>query len=145
MSSVIEEVRDKLSRYPKARVEYDASSIAVFPESPDGFTVRLTIRNCGVKEHYTVWYNGSNEEVAHYPKAAIKLFAFGLSTACRLREYSRRGRAYRWVVEAWSLEHQRWEDDWDVVQWWVPLLYFWTPPRMRQLQNRLIDLDGTGG
>ncbi len=142
MSSVIEQVREKLSKYPEARIEYDASSITVFPSSPDGFAVRLTVRGCGAGEHYTIWYNGSHEEVAHYPKAAIDLFAFGLSTGCRLREYSRAGRAYRWIVEAWSPQRRRWEADWDVVRWILAPLLFWRRPTIRYLQNRLIDLEG---
>jgi hypothetical protein len=141
MSSVIEQIREKLSKYPQARVEFDASSIAVLPSSPDGFAVRLTVQPCGDGEHYTIWYKGSHEEVAHHPKAAINLFAFGLSTGCRLREYSRAGRAYRWVVEAWSPQRQRWEADWDVVRWFVALFLFWTRPSIRYFQNRLIDLD----
>jgi hypothetical protein len=141
MSSVIEQVRERLSKYPDARIEYDAFSISVVPGSPGGFTVRLTVHSCGAGEHYTIWYNGSHEEILHDPKTAINLFAFGLSTGCRLQEYSRAGRAYRWVVEAWSPQRQRWEADWDVVRWLVALFLFWQRPTVRCLQNRLIDLD----
>lgn len=131
MSNVIEEIREKLSKYREAQVQYDTSSITVLPSSPDGFSVRLTVRSCGSGEHYTIWYNGSHEEIA-----------LGLSTGCRLREYSRAGRAYRWIVEAWSPQRQRWEADWDVVRWVLALLLFWRRPTIRCLQNRLIDLEG---
>ena len=141
MSSIIEQIREKLSKFPEARVECDPSSITVLPSAPDGFAVRLTVQPCDTGEHYTIWYNGSHEEIAHYPKAAINLFAFGLSTGCRLREYSRGGRAYRWVVEAWSPQRQRWEADWDVVRCFFALLFFWRRPSIRYLQNRFIDLD----
>ena len=141
MSNVIEQIREKLAKFPQARVEFDESSVTVWPNSPDGFTVCLTIQSCGASEHYRIWYNGSHEEIAHYPKAAINLFAFGLSTGCRLREYWRAGRAYRWVVETWNPHRNRWEPDWDVVRWFSALLLFWRQPTVRYLQNRLIDLD----
>ena len=140
MSSIINDIREKLSKYSDARVEYDASSVTVLPSTLDGFAVRLTVQPCGSGEYYTVWYNGSHEEIAQQ-RAAMNLFAFGLSTGCRLREYSRGGRAYRWVVETWSPQRQRWEADWDVVRWFLALVLFWRRPNIRYLQNRFIDLD----
>jgi hypothetical protein len=140
MSTIIEEVREKMARFPQAYVEHDALSITYFPSDPDGFIVRLTVEPQHGWEQYTVWYNGSHEEFTQCP-AAIQAFGFGLSTGCRLREYALSGQPFRWVVDAWSPERQRWEPDWDIVRWLSALALFWRRPTKRYLQNRLIDLD----
>ncbi len=139
MSSIIEEIREKMARFPDARVEHDASSITYFPSASDGFVVRMTVERQDGSEQYTVWYNGSHEEFTHR-EAAVQAFGFGLSTGCRLREYVLSGRPFRWVVDAWSPQRQRWEADWDIVRWLLALALFWRRPTKRYLQNRLIDL-----
>jgi hypothetical protein len=139
MSSIIEEILEKLARYPEAPVEHDDSSVTYRPPGPDGFVVRLTVERFPGGERYVVHYNGSHEQFYHRG-TAMKAFGFGLSTGCRLREYSRSGRAYRWVVEVWDWQKHRWDADWDVVRWFTSLVQFWRRPSIRFLQNRLIDL-----
>lgn len=143
MSSIIEEIREKMTKFPEAHIEHNASSITYHPSSPDGFTVRLTVEIDAGWEEYTVYYNGSHEEFTHRA-TAIQAFGFGLSTGCRLREYVRSGHPVRWVVDTWSTERHRWEADWDVVRWFLAFALFWRRPTMRYLQNRLIDLDNGG-
>jgi hypothetical protein len=140
MSTIIEEIREKMTRFPEARVEHNASAITYFPSDSDGFIVRLTVELRHGGERYAVCYNGSHEEFTHRG-TAIRAFGFGLSTGCRLREYRHFGRAFRWIVEAWSPQRQRWEADWDVVCWFLALGLVWRRPTKRYLQNRLIDLD----
>jgi len=140
MSSVIEEIRGRLAKYPQARVEYDASAITCYPVDPNGFVVRLTVEPGSAREHYSVYYSGSREDFTHRG-AAVQAFAFGLSTGCRLREYLRGGRPVRWVVETWSPQREQWEADWDFVKWFRSMVFIWSRLTVRHLQNRLIDLD----
>jgi len=97
MNTIIDEIREKMDRFPGARIEYDASSITYFPDTPDGFAVRLVVLEQG-RELYSVYYNGSHEEFTHR-SSAILAFGFGLSTGCRLRQYSRNNESYRWIVD----------------------------------------------
>jgi len=140
MGTVIEEIREKLAKYPQARIEHDTSSITWYPTDPEGFLVRLTVECRSGGERYAVYYNGSREDFTHRG-AAVQAFGFGLSTGCRLREYLRAGRAVRWIVEAWSPRRQRWEADWDFVRVLRALAFSWRRLTVRHLQNRIIDLD----
>jgi hypothetical protein len=67
MSNFIEEIHRKLASYPQARVEFDASSITVVPDSSDGFTVRLSVQSQEAGEHYTVSYNGCRAILFEHP------------------------------------------------------------------------------
>src|SRR5262245_61109129 len=82
MSTIIEEIREKMARFPDARVEHDTSSITYLPSASDGFIVRLAVEESNGWERYTVYYNGSHEKFTHRG-AAIRAFGFGLSTGCR--------------------------------------------------------------
>jgi hypothetical protein len=142
--SVIDEIARRMAvRFPSARVQRRADSIAFIPDNADGFIVRLT-EGCrfGV-EGYIVHYGGSLEEFATR-SAAILQFGFGLSNGCRVREYSRGGRAYRWVVELWDARKESWRGDWDHIEWGVLFRSFWRRRTTRLLQNHLIDLTDEG-
>jgi hypothetical protein len=142
MSTIIEEIRERLGRYPEAEVEFEESSVTYLPSSPDGFVVRLCVHpghGDATQEWYSVHYNGSHEEF-NRRSAAVMTFGFGLSTGCRLREYSRLGRAYRWVVDWWDQDKQGWKPSWEIIQFTAPFWQFWNRTTMKYLQNRLIDL-----
>jgi len=138
--SILDEIEKRLARYPEARVKRDLSSISCLPSYPDGFVVTLRVaRNRGV-EGYSVFYKDSHVETTAR-KAAVIEFGFGLSNGCRLKEYLRRGKAYRSTVEIWDIHEGRWKPDWEFIPWSSALWQFWHKPTFRHLQNRLIDLD----
>ena len=124
----IEEIKAKLSKYPSAKYESDASSISVLPASEAGFTVRLE----GVKSPYTVSFNGWHEEFGDAGEA-LDCFAFGLSDECRLKEYRRGKLAYRWTVE--SKQNGQWMADSETGLLIFP---FWKRIEVVYLQNNLI-------
>lgn len=138
--SILDEIEKRLSRYPEARVKRDLSSISYLPSDPGGFAVTLRVGRNKRCEYYSVFYNESQVEFTHRRSAVIE-FGFGLSNGCRLKEYSRNGKAYRWIVELWDVKERRWKPDWDFVPWSSALWQFWYRPTFRYLQNRLIDLD----
>jgi hypothetical protein len=138
--SILDEIEKRLSRYPDARVKRGLSSICCLPSDPDGFAVTLRVGRNKSGEYYSVFYNGSQVDFTHRRSAVIE-FGFGLSNGCRLKEYSRKGTAYRWIVELWDVKERLWKPDWDFIQW-SHLLLLIRRPTIRCLQNRLIDLDG---
>jgi hypothetical protein len=138
--SILDEIEQRLTRYPQARVRRTISSISCLPLEPNGFLVILKVIKLHGREHYRVFYGASQRETTHR-RAAVLEFGFGLSNGCRLKEYSRGGRAYRWVVELQSITKQSWDPDWDYMPFSRDLLAFWRRPTIRYFQNHLIDLD----
>ena len=124
----IEELTRRLNNLPVARYESDQSSITVFPNNTDGFTVSLT-RNANT---CTVFFNGWHEDFEN-PDEAVAVFGFGLSDGCRLREYRRGGFAYKWTVE--SLEQGQWKEDSTTGLLIFP---FWRRSEVHYLQNKLV-------
>ena len=84
MKNAIEQIKERLRKYPDIRYEADASSISVLPTSNNGFTVDLNVN----QSQYTVSFNGWHEDFEKEDEA-LDCFAFGLSDECRLKEYRR--------------------------------------------------------
>lgn len=140
MDTIIDEILGKMGKFPEARVQHDASSITYLPNSSNGFVVRLVVSKKNPShEVYSVYYNGSHEEFEHR-KSAILAFGFGLSTLCRLREFTRGGEPYRWVVDIKDDVQLRWKPDWEITQLSPAFWQFWRKPTVRCLQNELINL-----
>jgi hypothetical protein len=129
MMDAIEEIKERLRKYPHVRYEVGASSISVLPTSDNGFTVGLYV----AQDRYTVSFNGWHE---HFPEPdeALECFAFGLSDECRLKECRRGSFAYRWTVE--SMQNGEWVTDSETGLFLFP---FWMKKRVRYLQNNLIN------
>jgi len=131
---LIEEIEERLSKYPHVRYETGAASITVLPTSDDGFTVRLDI----ARERYVVSFNGWHEEFTEL-KQALNCFTFGLSDNCRLKECRRGDFAYKWIVEGRS--NGNWVSDSETGLLFFP---FWRKKEVRYLQNNLIPLNDEG-
>ena len=128
MKSAIEQIKERLRKYPHVRYEADASSISVLPRSNDGFTVDLNVN----QSQYTVSFNGWHEEFEKEDEA-LDCFAFGLSDECRLKECRRGNFAYRWTVE--SKQNGNWVADSETGLFLFP---FWRPKKVCYLQNNVI-------
>jgi hypothetical protein len=138
--SILDEIEYRLARFPQAIWKRDKSSIRCFPCQPNGFVVGLKVVKTNVAEPYSVYYGGSHEEFSSRG-STVTAFGFGLSDGCRLKEYSRNGRAYRWIVEFWDVNLRTWKPDWDYGQWETLVRLIRHAPSVRYLQNGLIDLD----
>ena len=135
MKEAIEQIKERLRKYPHVRYEATASSISVLPTSNDGFTVGLDIN----QTQYTVSFNGWHENFQR-EEEALDCFAFGLSDECRLKEYWRGNFAYRWTVES------KQDGDWVADSNTGLLIFpFWKPKRICYLQNNLIALENKPG
>ena len=128
MKNAIEQVKERLRKYPHVRYKAAASSISVLPTSNDGFTVGLEV----VQSEYTVFFNGWHENFQEEDEA-LDCFAFGLSDECRLKEFRRGNFAYRWTVE--SKQDGNWMTDSETGLFLFP---FWKPKKVCYLQNNLI-------
>ena len=92
--NIIEKIKEKLKKYPQVNYEETENFISVLPLNDKGFTVSLEIAYDDLKVFYNGWHeNFENEE------EALKCFAFGLSSECRLKEFCRDGEPYKWTLE----------------------------------------------
>lgn len=108
------------------RIRVTRDSIEVPPTDPSGFSVGLSVRD-GV---YVVSFAGWQQRFERLSEA-IHCFAFGLSSACRLRVEYRGDTPVRWRMEA-----QR-DGDWVLDSETGPLLVpFWGARRIDVFQNR---------
>ena len=137
--TIIHEIRERMCRFPGARVEHDSDSIAYIPEGSDGFVVRLVVlKRSNGSELYSVYYDQAHEDFADR-SSAVLAFGFGLSTGCRVRVFSRGGEAYHWVVDVSNAG--QWRPHLETVRRCKAFWQFWRSPKVRCLQNQLIDLD----
>jgi hypothetical protein len=127
----ISTIKEKLKKYPHLQVEESAGMITIKPESPDGFEVTFE----DGENEYTVYFQGWHE---HFDKSeeerALNCFALGLSNSCRIKEYSKNGKPYKWVLE--SKDNGEWQED-SVMG--LLTFNFWNKPEIKYLQNRLIN------
>ena len=140
--SIIDEIVSRMARYPLAEIRANDTSVTYYPAAHDGFIVRLIVDQVGSDERYRVYYAGGCQEEAGR-EGSITNFGFGLSTGCRVREFSRLGVPYRWVTEIrWR---SGWKGYWEEFDSAGPFWQVWRPTQERVLQNRVIDLDGGCG
>ena len=58
MTSVIDDIRSRMTGYPHAVVKYDDVSASYYPASEEGFLVRLVLAQAQDQERYFVCYGG---------------------------------------------------------------------------------------
>ena len=90
---VISRIKEKLQRYPHVTYTTTDGHLEIPAQSPTGFRVWIQERANGC----TVGFDGWHEEFTDGDEA-LNCFAFGLSTACRLRVFSRGSADYKWQV-----------------------------------------------
>jgi hypothetical protein len=127
--NLIDEIKQRLARYPAAQYYGGADSITVLPTSEQGFEVELIVHP---GNEYTISFNGWHENFQDRDEA-LNVFALGLSEYCRLREYRRGKFAYRWTLEFND------EGEWIEQSTTAVLIFpFWMKVDIRVLQNSLI-------
>jgi hypothetical protein len=94
---LLDEVRDKLKKYPDAKFESDDCSITVLPNSPDGF--RVAFMDCAPE--YIVSLGGWHDHFDN-TEDALDIFSTGLTSHSRLSVSSRGATEYRWTLELLS-------------------------------------------
>jgi len=129
MSKTIDEIVNRLKKYPEAEYELNAESITVNPKNDDGFPVTLTDNGNG---NFTVAFDFWHEEFDN-ENDALNCFAFGLSKDCRLKLTKKGNRPIKWTVE--SNHNGKWIEDSTTG---LINLSFWKKSEFEFLQNDLI-------
>jgi len=129
----IEEIEEKLCKYPQVRYENYKSAITVFPTSTEGFVVSIEI----AKRFNAVSFNGWHENFEQLDEA-LDCFALGLSVGCRLKECRRGSFAYRWTLE--TKQKGKWVADSETFLFVFP---FWKPKQIYYLQNDIFAAPGS--
>jgi hypothetical protein len=126
--TVIEEIKAKLSKYPDIRYEEENDYIVVVPSTAEGFEIGLTVVDAEYKVNFEGWYERFDQEAE-----ALDYFVWGLTNACRLKEYRCGGVAYRWTLE--TKDKSEWKRVGTVSLFFYP---FWKEKEIRYRQNNLI-------
>ena len=125
---LISRMKEKLQKYPNVTHTEKEGRLEIPAQTPTGFRVWIHERNGDI----TVGFEGWHEEFAD-EEAALKCFAFGLSTACRLRVFRCLSTDYKWQVLVQK------DGQWIAVSE-TGLLFptFWLPKKQRDLHNEII-------
>ncbi len=84
--TAIEEIKERLKKYPELKYNVSGSTITIDAPSPDGFSVSLIEGTSEWIVHFDGWHEHFDSK-----DAALNCFAFGLSDECRL-EITLRGK-----------------------------------------------------
>lgn len=125
---VISRIKEKLQKYPHVTYTTTEGHLEIPAQSPTGFSVWIHEGPDGC----TVGFDGWHEEFTDADEA-LNCFAFGLSTACRLRVFSREGTDYMWQV-LHKVDGQ-WVADSETG---LVVFPFWREGVQRDLQNDII-------
>ena len=135
----IEEIKNRLQRYPQAKFEIQGNRITILSMDENGFSVSLVDNS----PDYTVFFDAWHDEYTDVEKA-LNAFAFGLSNDCRLK-ITYRGRS----ALVWTVEERDENGGWFPCQWigcnemgLMVLPPFWLKKRYVYLQNTLLKSAG---
>ncbi len=126
--TALDTIESEIRKHPKIKYVRNDDSIVIVPANESGFEIVFH----GEETEYTVHYKGWHEHFSNLGEA-IECIKFGLSNKCRLKEYSRGDRPYKWVVE--YFENDQWLDDSETG---FPTLYIWKKKNVIVYQNNLI-------
>jgi hypothetical protein len=130
--NVINEIKDKLQKYPSLNYEESKNSITIHtPNQDTGFDITLYI-DTGEYTAYTVafgnWHGPFDTE-----EDALEFVTFGLSKECRMRELTRGNRPYKWIIESYQ------NGKWKMVQETGILFFpFWKKKTEKIYQNNIL-------
>ena len=129
MNQTINEIVNRLKKYPEAEYELNTNSITVNPNSESGFPVTLTDNGMG---NFTVAFDFWHEEFDNV-NDALNCYSFGLSKDCRLKLTKKGNRTIKWTVE--SNENGFWKEHSTTGLF---NFSFWKKAEYEFLQNDLI-------
>lgn len=126
--TAIEEIEQRLARYPHLTCTVRDNAIKVDAPSPEGFDL-VFVENSG---EWIVFYDGWHEHFDN-KEEALNCFAFGLSRNCRLEVTLRGSYPYRWRVQ--SRDGGAWQTDSTTTLLFFP---FWRRRRVEYRQNDVL-------
>lgn len=127
MSTLIERIKEKLTKYPLCK--YAATTTSLQTEPADGgFSVGVRIGKGEIVVNFEGWHEHFTAE-----EDALNCFAFGLSEDCRLEVAYRGDLAVSWTVQ--SETDAGWVSDSTSGMVLTP---FWRSRSVRHLQNHVV-------
>ncbi len=126
--SVIERLKEKLSRFPNLQYEATETTLTISKPSEGGFPITVSVDPTEFTLIFGNWHGHFDSE-----QEALDFVGFGLSECCRLKEIRRGGRPYKWIVETNN------DGVWTAVYITAVFsLRFWGKKEMIVLQNNII-------
>ncbi len=127
--TAIEEINERLKKYPHLKVDQKDGSLTIHPPSEEGFKVSI----CENPGEYTITFGDGWHEHFKDRGEALKCFSFGLSNECRLKVVYRGNQPHKWIVQ--YLEDDKWIDDSTTGLLMFP---FWRSRSEKLFQNNII-------
>jgi hypothetical protein len=126
----IEEIIEKLKKYPLVKYSSTNNAIKVEPKDEKGFVVSLEVKPGEIIVSSDVWHEHFDKD---QEDEALNCFAFMLSNSCRLKIEYRGQKPKRWTIE--SFENGNWISDSTTGLF---NFNFWSPKRTAYFQNNII-------
>lgn len=133
--SAIDELKNKLARYPGVRYTESSDAIEVCPTDKSGFSVCLRVVSTAFSVNFEGWHEHFDSK-----DAALDCVGFGLSEACRLCVVYRGSTPTKWIVE--SRQGDSWIQDSATGLLFTP---FWRARRIEYRQNHLLPVSKPTG
>jgi len=93
--NLIEKLKTKLTKYPNLLYEEQPGRLIIRRPEEYGFSITIIQKAEEITICFDNWHGHFDTE-----EEALDFVRFGLSDSCRLREFKRGGRPYKWVIEA---------------------------------------------
>lgn len=134
--NLVDTISDKLHKYPDIKFSrIGVGHLEIYPRNSDGFVIRLLTS----KEENTLFFGEYHWQFANTEEGSRELLdqlTFGLTGVARVKEYSKNGRAFKWILQMQD-EKGSWYNSRTTG---VFTINFWTKPRIRYFINDLLPI-----
>ena len=131
--NAFEQIAERLKKYPDLNASVEPFCITVKAQETNGFDVCVFLEN----GEYTVNFNGWHECFDESDvESVLNCFAFGLSDSCRIKEFSKNGEPYKWILQ--SKVENNWVNDSTTGLFFFNLF---KRTKVRYLQNKVIRIN----
>jgi hypothetical protein len=132
--TILDVVTEKLAQYPAVSfTKKGDTKLEIYPRDEDGFPIYIQLDQRENTLHFGSfhWHYDTTEEETH---DLLDQLWLGLTGLARVKEFTRQGNAYKWVLEVQ-----------DQAGTWQPYgtmgtfsFAFWIKPQVRYLRNELL-------
>ena len=133
---IIDIVVETLSKYPEVRFQKNSDNeVEIFCNDENGFDILLQTDQRENTLHFGAfhWHFENNEEET---TELLDQLLLGLTGLARLKEFSKSGKAFKWVLQVQDAEGN-WHDNGTMA---LMNFSFWARTRIRYLQNRILSI-----
>jgi hypothetical protein len=131
---IIEIVFGKLNKYPDIKFQKNSDKeLEIYSRDKSGFDILIQVDQRENTLHFGTfhWHFDNNEEETN---DMLNQLVFGLTGIARIKEYSKKNKAYKWTLQIQDKEGN-WFDNGTMG---LLNLKFWTKTEINYLQNDLL-------